>query len=87
MGADKFCPVREGLVCGPGCGLYSEMQKRCSVGVLVDALLSLTQVKGRAFTAWVKTQGRITIPLDVREAEGLKEGDRVRIALLKEAEA
>lgn len=81
---NRFCPLPSVGKCTSNCGFYSKLDKRCSINLLAEALISLVDVKGKIFTNIMTSAGRVTIPFAIREELNLKDGDLVKMVIVKE---
>ncbi len=86
MDKDRFCPLPPRLNCTSNCGFYSKLDKRCSINLLAEALISLVDLRGRIFSNIMTRGGRVTIPLAIREELNLKDGSLIRLVIVRESE-
>jgi len=86
MDKNRFCPLPSAVKCSSKCGFYSIRDKSCSINLLAEALISLINVKGKVFTGIATSGGRVTIPIIIRQELNIKEGDSIKMVVVKEME-
>jgi len=84
MDKNRFCPLPSVGKCTSNCGFYSKLDKRCSINLLAEALIAIVDVKGKVFTGIATGAGRVTIPFAIRQELNIKDGDTIRMVVVKE---
>jgi len=81
------CPLRNGERCTmERCAWWNPIGEECSINLIAEALISVVDLKSRFFTAKISMGSRITIPADIRYDLDLEDGDRIKLAIVKEEE-